>query len=200
VSAEQLHNEKELLIRIADGDEAAFAELFHFYTARLHLHVASLVKSAPIAEEIIQETFLRVWMNRDKLPGIEFPRAWIFSIASNICFNHLRQQLRKEKHLRVLASRAEDSQNEIPVLTELKEIKTAIHDAVDHLSGQRRLIWLLYREQGLRQSEIASQLNISVSTVKNTIAQSLEFIRKHMRDKGFWIPVCLLEAIVKISS
>jgi RNA polymerase sigma-70 factor (family 1) len=200
VSAEQLHNEKELLIRIADGDEAAFSELFHFYTARLHLHVASLVKSAPIAEEIIQETFLRVWMNRDKLPGIEFPRAWIFSIASNICFNHLRQQLRKEKHLRVLASRAEDSQNEIPVLTELKEIKTAIHDAVDHLSGQRRLIWLLYREQGLRQSEIASQLNISVSTVKNTIAQSLEFIRKHMRDKGFWIPVCLLEAIVKISS
>ncbi len=131
---------------------------------------------------------------------MNFPRAWIFSIASNICFNHLRQQLRKEKHLRVLASRAEDSQNEIPVLTELKEIRTAIHDAVDHLSGQRRLIWLLYREQGLKQSEIASQLNISVSTVKNTIAQSLEFIRRHMRDKGFWIPVCLLEAIVKISS
>ena len=200
VAAEQLHNEKDLLIRIADGDESAFAELFHFYTARLHMHVTGLVKSAPIAEEIIQETFLRVWMNRDQLPGIEFPRAWIFSIASNICFNHLRQQLRKEKHLRVLASRAEDSQNEIPVLTELKEIRTAIHDAVDHLSGQRRLIWLLYREQGLKQSEIASQLNISVSTVKNTIAQSLDFIRKHMRDKGFWIPVCLLHAIMKISS
>ena len=200
MAAELLHNEKDLLIRIAEGDETAFADLFHFYNARLHLHIAGLVKSAPVAEEIVQETFLRVWMNRDQLPGIEHPRAWIFSIASNICFNHLRQQLRKEKHLRVLAGRSENSQNEIPVLTELKEIRTAIHDAVDHLSGQRRLILLLYREQGLKQSEIASQLNISVSTVKNTIAQSLEFIRKHMRDKGFWIPVCLIEAIMKISS
>ncbi|MGN6420483.1 MAG: sigma-70 family RNA polymerase sigma factor, partial [Pseudobacter sp.] len=166
----------------------------------LHIHVASLVKSTPVAEEIIQETFLRVWINRDQLPGIDHPRAWIFSIASNICFNHLRSQLRKEKHLRILAGSAAESQAEIPVLTELKEMRSAIHDAVDHLSGQRRLIWLLYREQGLKQSEIASQLNISVSTVKNTIAQSLEFIRKHMRTKGFWIPLCLLEAALKISS
>ena len=200
VAVEILHNERALLIRIADGDEVAFAELFHHYTAKLHLHVASLVKSAAIAEEIIQETFLRVWMNRDQLPGIEHPRSWIFAIASNICFNHLRQQLRKEKHLRVLASHTDNSANDIPVLTELKEIRSAIHDAVDHLSGQRRLIWLLYREQGLRQAEIADQLNISISTVKNTIAQSLDFIRKHMRDKGFWIPLCLLEAVLKISS
>lgn len=200
LAAETLHNERELLIRIAEGDETAFASLFHFYTARLHIHVTSLVKSAPIAEEIIQETFLRVWINRDQLPGIDHPRAWIFSIASNICFNHLRSQLRKEKHLRILAGAAAESQAETPVLTELKEMRSAIHDAVDHLSGQRRLIWLLYREQGLKQSEIASQLNISVSTVKNTIAQSLEFIRKHMRTKGFWIPLCLLEAVLKISS
>lgn len=200
LAADTLHNEREVLLRIADGDEAAFAELFHFYTARLHLHVAHLVKSAPVAEEIIQETFLRVWINRDQLPGIDFPRAWIFSIASNICFNHLRQQLRSEKHLRIMAGNITEGQPEIPVLTELKEMRSAIHDAVDHLSGQRRLIWLLYREQGLKQSEIASQLNISISTVKNTIAQSLEFIRKHMRTKGFWIPLCLLEAVLKISS
>lgn len=198
--AAELKNEKDLLLKIADGDESAFAELFHFYNARLHLHVASLVRSTAIAEEIIQETFLRVWLNRDQLPDIEYPRAWIFSIASNICFNHLRQQVRQEKHLRVLAGTTADSHDELPVLTELKEIRTAIHDAVDHLSGQRRLIWQLYRDQGLKQAEIASQLNISVSTVKNTIAQSLDFIRKHMRDKGFWIPVCLLEAIMKISS
>ncbi|MBO9632912.1 MAG: sigma-70 family RNA polymerase sigma factor [Chitinophagaceae bacterium] len=198
--AAELKNEKDLLLRIADGDENAFAELFHFYTSRLHLHIAHLMRSTSVSEEIIQETFLRVWLNRDQLPDIEYPRAWIFSIASNICFNHLRQQIRQEKHLRALAGNAADSHDELPVLTELKEIRVAIHDAVDHLSGQRRLIWQLYRDQGLKQSEIASQLNISVSTVKNTIAQSLEFIRKHMRDKGFWIPVCLLEAIMKISS
>lgn len=198
--AENLHNERELLIRIADGDEAAFAEVFHYYTARLHLHVTSIVRSTSVTEEIIQETFLRVWLNRDQLPDIQHPRSWIFAIASNICFNHLRSQLRTEKHLRVLAGSGSDVAPEAPAITELKEIRTAIHDAVDHLSGQRRLIWQLYRDQGLKQAEIATQLNISVSTVKNTIAQSLEIIRKHMRSKGFWIPLCLLEAVLKISS
>lgn len=196
---EPLYNERELLMRIAEGDESAFTVLFHHYTAQLQHHVSSLVRSAPVAEEIIQETFLRVWMNRDQLPEIQHPRSWIFAIASNVCFNYLRQQLRKEKHLRVLASTSAQAIDDVPHLAESKEVRAAIRDAITHLSGQRKLIWQLYRDQGLKQAEIAHQLNISLSTVKNTIAQSLEFIRQHMRDKGFWVPLCLLESMVEIS-
>ena len=93
----ELHNEKELLLQVAEGDETAFNTLFQHYTAHLHPYIMSLVKSATIAEEMIQETFIRIWMNRDKLSKIEHPRAWIFRIAANECFNFLRHKLVEEK-------------------------------------------------------------------------------------------------------
>lgn len=158
--------------------------------------MAALVKSDSIAEEVVQETFLRVWLNRDQLPGIEYPRSWIFSIASNLCFNFFRSQLREERRIRVVAG-AGVPEPDVLEETERKEVREAIREAVHQLSGQRRLIWQLHREQGLKQAEIARQLGISLSTVKNTIAQSMELIRQHLRGKGFWIPLCLIQAIAR---
>ncbi len=194
-----LHNEKELLARISEGDEEAFSVFFYHYTAQLHLHIASLIKSPAGVEEIIQETFLRVWMHRDQLTGIDYPRSWVLTIASHLCFNYLRQQVRQEKHLKVFAGTTHDTGESLQDATESKEIRKAISEAVGNLSGQRKLVWQLYREQGLKQADIARQLDISLSTVKNTIAQSLEFIRQQLREKGYWIPLCLLEAFLKIS-
>ena len=171
------------MLLIAEGDENAFGTLFNTYTAQLHPYIKGIIKSEMMVEEIIQETFIRVWMNRDKLPEIKVPKAWIFTIASNLCFNYLRDQARQDKLVKVVSDKTNLSEDQQEA-TELKELKRTIQEAVDRLPPQRKLIWKMQREQGMKIAEIAEQLNIAVPTVKNTLTKSLLFIRKYLEEKG----------------
>src|SRR5258706_4910255 len=89
--------EEELKRRIAEGDEGAFARLFHQYYNLLRPFVWKFTRRETDAEEILQETFIRVWLNRDKITGIENLRGWIFTIASRICLTHIRKTLNDQK-------------------------------------------------------------------------------------------------------
>lgn len=180
------YNESEVTLRIADGDETAFSEFFHHYTAQLHLHILALVKSKEAVEDILQETFINIWLHRDQLPGIEKVRAWVFTIASNLCYNFLKKQVREAQKIQNLriepaaTSTESDDKNR-----EQKEILSVIQQAIQQLPPQRKRIWTLHRELGMKQADIASELNISLSTVKNTLAKCLEFIRECLEKKGF---------------
>lgn len=178
-----MYDEDDIVQRVSVGDEVAFAEMFHHYAARLHLHIKALVKQPAIVEDILQETFVRVWIARDKLPEIVNIRAWILTIAANGCYNYLRSSFREELRIKNMANREPDM-NMVQQQMDLKEIQGLIAAAVEMLSPQRKNIWRLHRDVGLKHAEIAEKLNISVSTVKNTISQALEFIREYLKKKG----------------
>jgi len=75
------YTDSQLFSRIAAGDEEAFATLFHRYTPQLSPFLVSIVKSEADAREILQETFLKCWLNRDKLDGVDNPGAWLNTVA-----------------------------------------------------------------------------------------------------------------------
>jgi RNA polymerase sigma-70 factor (family 1) len=173
-----------LFARIAAGDEAAFGALFTAYAPSLHDYLQGLTKSHASAQELVQNTFIRVWLSRDKLPEIEHPRAWIFTVAANEAYNFLKKQAREEKALEGLAR--------LPALsagdeTLYRELKAAIGEAIGALPERRAEIYKLSREQGMPQQEIAERLGISLQTVKNTLGAALEDIRRHLKDKGLWM-------------
>lgn len=93
----ELHSDQQLFKMISEGGEQAFTLLFHRYVPRLLLFAQKLTKSEAISENIIQETFLKLWLGRDKLEVIENPSAWIFRIAANECYKVLRRQVLAEK-------------------------------------------------------------------------------------------------------
>lgn len=177
----ETNTDKEWLLLIADGDEQAFRLLFEKYTSLLFSYVVNFVKSQAIAEELIQNIFIRIWMNRDKLPAIENPKAWIFKIATNECYTFLRNKEIEKKSYKVLEQR---SATEQIVSTGYRELEAAIEEAIGLLPQKRRQIYQLSRTEGLKPSEIAAQLNLSVSTVKNTLVTAVEFIRQHLIKKG----------------
>ena len=69
---------------IAEGDESAFTDLFNHYYPALRPFIWKFTGSQTDSEEILQETFIRIWLNRDKLPEIDNMRNWIFTIAANL--------------------------------------------------------------------------------------------------------------------
>lgn len=193
MSIQNLNTERELLEQIASGNEIAFAILFRTVMPQLEPAVRKLVHSEEGMKDVIQETFIRVWMSRDTLPGLDKPLSWLFRVASNECFTWLRKQALRERHLQAVSS----NENEVAPFTaadtlDLQETSLLIHKAVQQLPESKRRIYLMSREQGMKTADIASELNLSHSHVKNTLSSSLQFIREYLVASGKVLPLLWL--------
>lgn len=181
-----LYDEKALLQQIAQGDEAAFSTLFYAYLGNLQPFIMKLTRSAEDTEEVIQETFIRLWMSRDKLVDVQTPHAWIYTIAANECYKYLKKRSSREHGLTDLTRADTGSAGDQSVLhaLQLKEMNRLIREAVNQLPQRRRRIYQMSRDEGMKIPEIAAMLRISPNTVKNTLVSSLGFIRKYLVAKG----------------
>lgn len=186
--------ESDLIRAVADGDEKAFEVLYTLYYKKLHKFLLKTVQGQEESTlDILQEAFLRVWLNRDKLMEIENFQAWIYKVVSTEALT----QIRKELHIKTKADRLKSSQeNEAPTLTpkhiEIAEIKSIVNQAVQRLPHQRRTIYVLSREEGLSPQEIAIKLNISINTVYNTLTVALKSIRQDLSKSGYGIHLSIL--------
>jgi len=173
------NNEKLLFYQVATGDEQAFATLFNLFLPRLYPFIIKFTRSETTAQEIIQETFIRVWLNRDKLSEIENPGGWLYKVASNECYSYARKRALNNKLFNTGTPETEQVAVMQPAL-ELKELKALIHEAVHKLPAQRKKIYLMSRNQGKSIPEIAAALGLSPNTVKNALVISLKFIRNYL--------------------
>lgn len=178
-----LAHEKEIFLRISQGDEAAFTEMFFHYTARIHPFIKKMTRSEEITEEIVQDVFVSLWRNREKLPEINNYTAYIFTIASNRTFNYLKTKAREIVRLQELTKVEKSFTNVTEETIDLNESKDLINKLVNRLTPQKKLIYQLTREQGLSHDEIAVQLNISKNTVKNHLVQTLKFLRENLTNR-----------------
>lgn len=191
------YQEKELLLLTSQGDEQAFERLFNQYVPILQPYLLEMLKSSQAVEDAIQNTFLRIWLQRDKLTDVEFPRTWISRIAINECLNMLRRQQTEKK---VLDKWQETASPSKVIETDIQYHQTAalVQQAIGNLSPQRRKIYELSRLEGKAVSEIAEELGLSVQTVKNTLGTCLELIREHLRNHGITIPAVVFWAFLKL--
>lgn len=192
LSTDQSYEEKELFYLIAEGDEKAFALLYQRYVPQLAAYISTITRSDRMVNEFVQETFLRLWIGRDKLKEVEEPKAWTFRIAANICHNYLKRLLVEKKvYKRVLADSKEHA-DDVAETAQVNELLAALKEAVHTLSPQRKKVYRLSREEGLTIPEIAQSLDLSPNTVRNTLSGALEYIRGFLQKKGFNIPVLLI--------
>jgi RNA polymerase sigma-70 factor, Bacteroides expansion family 1 len=172
-------NGKELVSRVIVGDEAAFAQLFNLYRNKLYSFIYHLSGSASVAEDILQETFLKIWRDREQLAGIENFNAYLYRMAQNHAINVLRRQSREALLLHELRRLAPEGVQGDAWLA-AKEVQKALQQAIDQLPPQQRKVYQLGREQGFSYGQIAQSLNISVSTVRNHMVQALKAIREYI--------------------
>lgn len=190
-----LHNENELLHQVAEGNEAAFRTVYHFYYGELQPLLNKYAGSGVEREEIIQETFIRVWMNRDQLPLLDNFRAWLFTIASRVYLTALRTKMNYDKRLEGFSTTLDPQNNNLQTpfeFTHLQAIKNCIADAVHQLPPQRKRIYELSRTQGMSIEEIASELSISKQTVKNVLHTAIRAIRDYLNAAGYGFLLLLI--------
>jgi len=174
--------ENELFVRISEGDEAAFSICYAEYGRMLMPFLIRLVGSQDSAEEIIQEVFLKVWLHRDRLAEVESPKSWLFRVAANAARNWLKKKMRIEQQVHTQPSEAARD-----LVTERLDMRAVFHlvqATIQSFPPQRKLIYQMSREEGLKPAEIADRLQLSVSTVKNTLLSALKAIRERIEEAG----------------
>jgi RNA polymerase sigma-70 factor (ECF subfamily) len=191
----RIYEDRELFQLIAEGDEAAFTQFFHRYTPRLKPFIFGIVKVDAIADEILQEVFLKVWTNKENLVHVKEPSSWLYRVASNLSIQQLRRQATEYKGLKEVLAAEGGNPDDLLQKLSAKELQELIHEAVEQLPWKRREIYLLTREESLSHKEIAGQLGLSVQTVKNQVTAAVKTIQEHiLKTRGIYVPMILLQA------
>jgi RNA polymerase sigma-70 factor (ECF subfamily) len=171
-------HESELISRVAKGDEKAFGRLFHAYRDKLYAFAYRIAGSREIAEDIVQDVFLKIWMLREKVEDIDNFNAFLYRMSQNHAINQLRRMARETVALKHACPRQEGAWGVGTDPATFSDIRNSLSEIVERLPPRQKEVYRLSREQNLKQEEIARRLHISVSTVKNHMTQALHTIQQ----------------------
>ncbi|RZS69361.1 RNA polymerase sigma factor [Pseudobacter ginsenosidimutans] len=176
----QIHNEPELLIRLAQSDEKAYTEIIDHYGSVIYGHCLMYVKDAGLAEEITQDILFSIWKQRAELPSISNFAGYVYRMTRNRSINAFKSKLAATEppadHLKSWLHSPDAS-------IEYKQLSEAIARGVELLPARRQQVFKMSRYEGLSYEEIAQQLNIAKSTVKDHILEALVFLRTYIKEE-----------------
>ena len=172
--------EKDNLIeRLRQGDEAAFDAIFRAWYPSLVRAAESLVRSRAVAEEVVQDVMLELWKRRANIAEGSSPQAYLFQSTRNRSLNYLRHE-RVERQAEPQMNREEGVDATAHSLMVEAEIHVAMRRALDKLPARCREVFELSRTHGLKYSEIASTLEISIKTVEAQMGKALRILREEL--------------------
>ncbi|MEP7258202.1 MAG: RNA polymerase sigma-70 factor [Flavitalea sp.] len=178
MSDSKLHIEKKLLRQVAEGDEKAFKILFDGYHAHLFNYILGITKSRQVAEELMMDVFLKIWLGKSLIVQIENFDSFLFRVAHNKSIDFLRAVAKNPKFKDLLfAAMHRETSAEADSQILVSEYESRLRDAVSLLSPQRKKVYQLSREQDMTHDQIAEHLQLSKNTVNNHIVEAQRFVR-----------------------
>lgn len=158
------------------GSHKAFEDIFVMYFRRVKIFINGIIKSDVDAEELTQDVFVKLWVNREQISAEKSLNAYLYTIARNSAFNFLKHKLVERSYFNNYQSHSNaDTPEEICFA---QEISLLVEMTVSQMPIQRRRIYILSREKGVSNEDIATQLNISKKSVENQLSLALQELRK----------------------
>ncbi len=193
--------QKYLLKKLKSGDEGTYISLFEEYYVGLCAYSRRYVGRKDIAEDIVSETFFKIWENRKKLEITGSVKSYLFQAVANNSLNHLRK-LKKEEKLEDYFSGTENENIGFKEVAEsvtengllIKELNSRIEEAVNLLPPQQQTAFRLKRFEGKKNKEIADEMGLAVKTVEMHLSKAVISLRKNLQD---YLPAFLLFMLLK---
>jgi RNA polymerase sigma-70 factor (family 1) len=173
-----MHNERELLLLLTGGDENAFEEIYHMYSHRIYGNLIKLVKSEALAQELLQDTFIKVWEHKHSIDPEQSFRAYLFSIAQNLVYDFYRKAARDKQLRQELLTTAAIFYEHIEETLLGDTNEALLQKAIENLPPQRRQVFILCKLEGKSYNEVSSLLGISTSTISDHIVKATRHIKE----------------------
>jgi len=181
------NNDQLYVKRLKENNVPAFDSLFNKYSNKLYRFSFSLLKNAEDADEIVQETFYRVWKKREQIDITKSFKAYLFAISHNLIIDRLREKLKEKEFREFLLENFEETEPEKVNEQDFIQISEVIRTAVEELPSKRKEIYKMSRDQGLSNQKIAGELGITVKTVENQINLSLKYLKKRLGKQALMV-------------
>ena len=185
-----MREENKLIEQLNAGSYDSFTQLYDQWVARLYQFVLRLVKSESMTQEIVQDTFVRVWESHASInPGKSF-KSYLFTIAYHLMADHFRQQLRHPllpDYFNYSSSFA--TRNEAEQTLSLEDFLKHLEKAKQKLTPRQRIVFELSKEQNFSHAEIEQQMGVTNQTVRNLLSAAMQTIRREMEP---YAPLLLL--------
>jgi len=180
MSIKPLFDESELLRRIAEGDQNAFRTVFETYYNKIYTYALRILGDDVLAEEIVQETMLKVWKIGSKLTGIHNIDTYLKTTAKHKAIDVLRRIANQRRMEAALAPEWKEYHNETEEQILLNDTRKVLKEAIALLPEQQRAVYELCHQEGLKYAEAAEKLNLSPETVKFYMKLALRFLRNYL--------------------
>lgn len=167
----------DLLMCTGDGNELAFRRVIDFYKERFYAASLKMTHSGDIAEEIVQEVFVNLWIKRAQVAAAANPEGYLFAMLHNSIYAHFRKLALEKTMRKKLGEQSWDiDSNPVEDMLFAKEDGKIFEAVINQLPRQQRMVYKLSKQQGLSRQEVADHLHISPNTVKNHLQQAMRFI------------------------
>jgi RNA polymerase sigma factor (sigma-70 family) len=170
-----LANESDLLQKIAGRDERAFATVYNFYSKKVYQYSFRILESKPLAQEVMQELMLKIWLMGDELLKIKDLHSYLRTAGSNRSLTILKRASLEKKAHTFFAMKYSGNINSTEEELLLKMLKSVLDDGISKLPGHQREVYKMCHQEGFRYEEVTTSTGLSIETVKTYMKYALRF-------------------------
>lgn len=189
-------NEIEVLIQLKAGNAEAFALIYDHYKYKITNNLLRLLRSEELAEEVLQELFVKIWDTRQQLDPEKSFRAYLFRIAENMVIDYYRKAARDKKVRDKLTGTGSELYSHIEETIFSRESALILQGAIDLLPPQRKHVFTLCKLEGRSYKEVSEMLGISHSTINDHLLKANKFLKQHLNSGSGTVTTVLVGAIL----
>jgi RNA polymerase sigma-70 factor, ECF subfamily len=200
MDAEPFHFDAYFLLRLKQGDESAFEEVFNADYNRIVGFCEQFIGDRDQAQSLAQETFVKFWLNLDKIETVNGIHSFLYTAAKTSCLNYIRHKkvIVKYQDKQLQLKEGELNREILESFDfdqlELLELEKMIIQSINELPEKCRLVFELSRLEGKKNCEIAAQLKITVKAVEANMTRALKILRLKLAE---YLPLILVQLITK---
>lgn len=178
-----IDNESLLIKGVKNGSDSSFRILYNYWVSKLYSYVFRYVKSEAVTDDIVQETFLRVWNYRERLNPEQSFKAYLFTISYHLLLKELRHQINHPlmEQFMIYQYDEQKTSNEGEYIVDFEHFCLALEKAKQKLTPRQREIFEMNKELNISVSDIAKELSITEQVVRNQLTAALKVIRPELK-------------------
>lgn len=178
----EIEESKDLLLKLRQGSEPAFNEIYMMYAKTLYQRIFSIVKDSSVTEELLQDLFLKIWQKRDVInPELSF-KSFLYTIANNLVYDYMRKVACDKRLVASLMINSVDYYLHTEEAYNVKETNFILTEAINKLSPQQKQVFTLCKIEGKSYKEASQILGITTDTVNSHVVKSSRYIRSYLKE------------------
>lgn len=177
------YEDSDLLKGIKENNIRSFDLLYEKYSRKVFRFSQSMLKSTDEAENVVQDVFMNVWINRHNIEKNDSIKSYLFTITYNLSITLLRKKVNEAKFLEYLAILP--SYHTVNMDIEYRDLENKLNHILNELPDRQKEVFQLHYIEGLKYKEISERLHISLNTIENHMSMALKKIRKRLNAISF---------------